>query len=540
LPSPSDALTYEPYFGLIEKPFSLNADPRFLYDSPSHAATRQSLLAGLRRREGLHVLTGQIGTGKTTLCRAVLRDLGRNTYSSLVPDPFASREDLLKMLLIDFGVVPMQEVTTGDLRQASRTELGFVLGEFLNSVAADAFVVVIIDEAQHLSLPLIEETRILFDTFGARGRLQIVFAGQPELHAKLKLPEMRQVDQRVCGYHRLAPMTGDAVWGYIQHRLHAAGARPDRVLFPPKIVDELHRRSGGVPRLINRICDRALQLAFERKTDDVNREILDTALLEVGSATLSPTWDSILFEEPAKPAAPPAPKAVMPPAPVADAVERTRPIDTEEHSEAFKKQVDHWVAKDLAAPPPPERRSVPKMPGRRQSPERIVRTEWPRDVRPEPYIDRLFRRWAKRAAILFAAFLLLNTVIVSVSLAGNLLTPTALPAFPQPPTPAVPGLAPLAVPSVADSAVNSGVSSAVDSGQYFVAVGMFASRERADQLVEALTQAGLAAMQRPVQLRQQHVQQIVLGPLFTRTDADAALRRLQALGGYDDARVIVQ
>ena len=168
-PPHADTLTYEPYFGLNEKPFSLNADPRFVYDSPTYVATSESLLAGIRRREGLLVLTGEIGTGKTTLCRAVLRDLGRKTYSSLVPDPFASREDLLKMLLIDFGVLSIQELTAGPLRQASRTELGYLLAEFLDSLAPDAFVVVIIDEAQNLSLPLIEETRILSDTFGAQG-----------------------------------------------------------------------------------------------------------------------------------------------------------------------------------------------------------------------------------------------------------------------------------------------------------------------------------------------------------------------------------
>ncbi len=221
----ADTLTYEPYFGLNEKPFSLNADPRFVYDSPTHVATSESLFAGIRRREGLIVLTGEIGTGKTTLCRAVLRDLGRNTYSSLVPDPFASREDLLKMLLIDFGVLSIQELTAGPLRQASRTELGYLLSEFLDSLAPDAFVVVIIDEAQNLSLPLIEETRILSDTFGARGRLQIVFVGQPELHAKLKLPEMRQVDQRICGYHRLAPMSRECGRG-LHPASVAGGGRP--------------------------------------------------------------------------------------------------------------------------------------------------------------------------------------------------------------------------------------------------------------------------------------------------------------------------
>ena len=226
----ADSLTYEPFFGLKEKAFSLNSDPRFLYDSPSHAATYENLLGGIRRREGLLVLTGEIGTGKTTLCRAVLRNLGRKTFSSFVPDPFASREDLLKMLLIDFGVMSIEDLTIGPLRQASRTELSYLLSGFLDSLAPlDAFVVVIIDEAQNMSLPLIEETRILSDSFGGKGRLQIVFVGQPELHTKLKLPEMRQVDQRVCGYSRLAPLSHDAVAGYIQHRLQVAGGSRERL-----------------------------------------------------------------------------------------------------------------------------------------------------------------------------------------------------------------------------------------------------------------------------------------------------------------------
>ena len=296
---PADTLTYETFFGLKEKAFSLDSDPRFLYHSPSHAATFENLLGGIRRREGLLVLTGEIGTGKTTLCRAVLRNLGRKTFSSFVPDPFASREDLLKMLLIDFGVLSIQDLTTGPLRQASRTELSYLLSGFLESLTPlDAFVVAVIDEAQNMSLPLIEETRILSDSFGGKGRLQIVFVGQLELHAKLKLPEMRQVDQRVCGYNRLAPLSQDAVAGYIQHRLHVAGGSRERVLFSPDVIDVLHRRSGGVPRLINRICDRALHLAHRRQAACVDREILETALIEIGSTTLTPTWASIVFPEP--------------------------------------------------------------------------------------------------------------------------------------------------------------------------------------------------------------------------------------------------
>lgn len=448
---PAETLTYEPFFGLYEKPFSLNVDPRFVYHSPSYVATRERLLGGIRRREGLQVLTGEIGSGKTTLCRAALHELGRTIYSSLVPDPFASREDLMKMLLIDFGVLSVQQLT--DLRQASRTELGFVLGEFLNSVTADTFVVVIIDEAQNLSPSLIEETRILYDTFGARGRLQMVFAGQPELHRKLKQPEMRQVDQRVCGYHRLAPMNRDAVAGYLQHRLRVAGLPQDRVLFPPHVIDALHLRSGGVPRLINRICDSALHIACERRMPAVDREILDTALIEIGAATLSPTWDSIIFSTPI------ASMAAAPAAPVQNV--RAAPPVVEEEPD-FDKRIDQWVEKDLGPPsrtvkplheafeadaveipalarpaPPPARE---RNPGQKRPPPTVTR-DWPRDVRAETYLRRLSRKlmkWIAIAAIVFAA---LNVAVTGISLVGESLTPPVLPALPKAPARALPAVA---------------------------------------------------------------------------------------------------
>jgi general secretion pathway protein A len=192
------ALTYERYFGLTEKPFSLSSDPRFLYSSPSHASVFDELLAGIERRDGVLVLTGDIGTGKTTLCRAVLQSLPLKTFSAFVPDPFASREDLLKMLLIDFGVMSVQDLANGHLKGATRTELSYLLYDFLDTlVPLEAFVIVIIDEAQNLSLSLIEEIRILSDLHGRTNPLQVLFVGQLELPDKLKLPEMRQVDQRV-------------------------------------------------------------------------------------------------------------------------------------------------------------------------------------------------------------------------------------------------------------------------------------------------------------------------------------------------------
>jgi general secretion pathway protein A len=159
---PSASLTYEPFYGLREKPFSLSADPRFLYKSPAHAPAFDALLMGIRRREGLIVLTGEIGTGKTTLCRSVLQHLDRRTFAAFVPDPFVSREDLLKTLLVDFGVISISDLTRGRFNGASRSELSYPLYEFLDSLMPlQAFAVLVIDETQNLSLPLLEEIRIL-------------------------------------------------------------------------------------------------------------------------------------------------------------------------------------------------------------------------------------------------------------------------------------------------------------------------------------------------------------------------------------------
>jgi type II secretory pathway predicted ATPase ExeA len=548
--SQPDALTYEPYFGLSEKAFSLNADGRFIYESQAYLATGAALLAGIRRREGLLVLTGQIGAGKTTLCRAVLGDLGRNTYSSLVPDPFASREDLLKMLLIDFGVLSIQELTTGALRQASRTELAYLLSEFIESLTRDAFVVVVIDEAQNLALPLIEETRLLSDTLGARGKLQIVFVGQPELHAKLKSPEMRQVDQRVCGYHRLEPMGGDAIAGYIEHRMQVAGSRNSRALFPAEIIDHLHARTGGLPRLINRICDRALLLAYERRAEHVNREILDAALGEVGSATLSPTWDSIVFAAPpaaAPPVAAPAPTPVPASAPVAAPTPAIDPWDTsspDEDQETFKKEIERWVTQDLAPSSRPliaePRRASTTVANNVPPQERRPRTSSfsrTRSPHTETYAQRLWRRWTMRAGIAFAVFLGANLVLIGASLLPGVLPLGELPAGPAAPAPTLPAALELAQAPAADAPI-AAAASAVQSADYFVAVGVFADQNRADRLVDTLTHAGMPAMQRQVARRGQQLQQIVLGPFFSRADALADLRRLQQLGGYADAAVI--
>lgn len=252
------SLTYEPYFGLREKPFSLSSDPRFFFSNSSHGAAFDTLAAGIRRREGVLVLTGEVGTGKTTLCRAVLQSLDQKTFAAFVPDPFLSCEDLLKTLLVDFGVVSVDDIRSGRLRGASRTDLSYPLYDFLASLQPlNAFAVVMIDEAQNLTAELLEEIRILSDLENGQKLLEVFLIGQPELQARLATPSMRQLSQRVSIRCELSPLAREEVTRYVSHRLTIAG-NDGRVQFTDAAFDLVFAASNGIPRVINLVCDRAL------------------------------------------------------------------------------------------------------------------------------------------------------------------------------------------------------------------------------------------------------------------------------------------
>jgi general secretion pathway protein A len=308
----SALLTYEPYYGLREKPFSLSTDPKFFYKSAAHAGTFEDLLLAIRRREGLIVLTGDIGMGKTTLCKGVLERLDRKTFTTFVPDPFVSREDLLKMLLLDFGVMSIEDLKTGRMTGTSHPDLSYPLYEFLRSlVPLQAFAVLIIDEAQNLSPALLEEIRILSDLESPEKLLQVVLIGQLELRAKLKLPEMRQLDQRVSARCTLDPLNRDGVAGYITHRLSVAGGADDRLHFSPNAIDAVFRVSGGIPRVINLICDRALHRGHLQRKSTIDLEAVTQAIDDLGVGTLTAAPASLTTPG----IAPPQPSSV-PPAPV--------------------------------------------------------------------------------------------------------------------------------------------------------------------------------------------------------------------------------
>jgi general secretion pathway protein A len=346
LDDPSGMLLYEPFYGLSEKPFSLSTDPRFLFKSPSHAPVFQQVLSGIRRREGLMVLTGEIGMGKTTLCRSVLGSLDRKTFSAFVPDPFVTREDLLKILLVEFGVVSVEDLVRGRLQGASRAELSYPLYDFLRALEPlDAFAVLLLDEAQNLPSTLLEEIRILSDLEGTRKLLQVVLIGQPELSEALRQPHMRQMRQRVTTHCELLPLSRQGVYGYVAHRLAVAGATADRLQFTGDALDLVFEATGGVPRVINRLCDRTLQRGHEMRTKSIGPDVVRAAVHDLQLVVTTPPafvpsalFDSFaresapVFELPVRETArtPFEPSALdTPPAPFEPTVRETTPAPSE-------------------------------------------------------------------------------------------------------------------------------------------------------------------------------------------------------------------
>jgi len=282
--SASSVKGYEVFFGFREPPFSLAPDTRFLFDGASHAAAREQVAYALERREPLVVVTGEIGTGKTLLCRSVVQQLERRTFLSIVHDPMLDRDDLLKQVLQDFGVISKDRTR---LAPATRHELVHALQEFLLSlVPLRAHAVLVIDEAQHLQPDVLEQLRLLSNVHDDGGTLlQIVLVGQPTLEAVMSRPELRQLKQRVSRHVRLEPLGIAELSQYIDHRLAVArdGARPQgAVTFGSEALSAIWRLSGGTPRVINLLCDRALEAAYEQQAQFVDAPLVEAAATELG------------------------------------------------------------------------------------------------------------------------------------------------------------------------------------------------------------------------------------------------------------------
>ena len=281
---------YEDYYGFVEKPFSLTPDPKYLYRSESHAQAFELLQYGIRRREGFVVVTGDIGTGKTTLCRAVLDQLDRKVFTALVLNPFIAEDDLLRLILQDFGVVSRDEIKRGRLAGVSRQELIETLNDFLLSLLPlRATALLIIDEAQNLPRPVLEHIRMLSNLETDKEKLlQIILVGQLNLKDVLRTPELRQLDQRVSIRYDLKPLNGEETAAYVAHRLTVAGGG-SVVTFTPKALQAVHRITTGIPRLINLVCDRALLAAYSERAQRITPDMVRSGAASLDLAAPRPS-----------------------------------------------------------------------------------------------------------------------------------------------------------------------------------------------------------------------------------------------------------
>ena len=262
---------YERYFGLAESPFKLTSSPRFLFESASYRAALKELDYALSRREQIIVVTGPIGTGKTTLCRMIAERRGPRTVVATISRPPETVDDLFRQVLDAFGLLTED---TKSIVEASHFGLQKVLRQFLDSlVALNAQAILVFDEAQHLRPAVLEEIRLLSNMDADRQLLQVVLVGQPELDDLLARTDLGQLDQRVSRRHRLDPLQATEVRAYVERRLSAAQTEPQNGELPQftnSAMQEIATLSRGVPRVINILCDRALENAWSDKTYTVD------------------------------------------------------------------------------------------------------------------------------------------------------------------------------------------------------------------------------------------------------------------------------
>jgi general secretion pathway protein A len=256
-----DDTMYQEFYGLTAPPFAITPDPRYLFFSRRHREAYEHVLYGIAHRKGFIQLTGEVGAGKTTLCRAVLEALGDHADTALILNPVMRGIQLLRAILHELGL---------DDRGNDRLRLTRRLNQFLLERAhAGRGVVLIIDEAQDLSGELLEEVRLLSNLeTDDRKLLQMVLIGQPELRDKLDRPELRQLRQRIILRYHLGPLDRAECEAYIAHRLAVAGAN-GRPTFTPRAIGSIYRYSRGVPRIVNAVCDTTLLCGFVESKDEL-------------------------------------------------------------------------------------------------------------------------------------------------------------------------------------------------------------------------------------------------------------------------------
>lgn len=283
---------YLEYFGLAEKPFQITPDPRFLYLSRRHRDGFAHLLYGADEAGGFVLLTGEVGTGKTTLCRSALESITDNVRIALILNPKQSPIELVASICDELQVVYPKNVTS---LKALIDRLNLYL---LKAYGQGQRIVVVIDEAQNLTSEVLEQVRLLTNLeVSTQKLLQIILIGQPELQTMLDMPELRQLSQRITARFHLTPLTREETGEYIAHRLKIAGVT--REVFTKQAVSEIYKLSRGIPRLINTLSERALIGGYGANLPMIKKDIVKNAAVEVlgksskGKQKLSIGWPAI-------------------------------------------------------------------------------------------------------------------------------------------------------------------------------------------------------------------------------------------------------
>src|SRR5580765_7835773 len=275
---------YASFFGLNEKPFSITPDPRFLFLSERHAEALAHLVYGINEAGGFIQLTGEVGTGKTTVVRSLLAQAPKHAEIALILNPRMTPAEFLLAICEELGITvePHSESSLKDLVDLLSLHL-------LGAHAGGKRIVLVVDEAQNLAPDVLEQVRLLTNLeTNTQKLLQIILIGQPELRDLLARNELRQLAQRVTGRYHLNPLSRDETTAYVRHRLRVAGATTD--IFSPQALSEVFRLSQGVPRVINVICDRALLGAYSLDRHRVTAALVRHAASEVFGRQFTPHW----------------------------------------------------------------------------------------------------------------------------------------------------------------------------------------------------------------------------------------------------------
>lgn len=264
---------YLDFYSLTEPPFDLTPNPRFLFYTAKHREAFNHLLYGIRERKGFVQLTGEVGAGKTTLCRAFLEQLDGQCCTALILNPVLNADQLMKAIAMEFGL---------DAKDLDRLETVAIINQFLLEQAEQGRdCVLVIDEAQDLTDDLLEQIRLLSNLeTDNRKLLQIVLMGQPELRDRLNNPRLRQLRQRITVRYHLRALNFHELARYIQHRLEVSGSKGTPYFTQPALW-RIHRYTGGVPRLVNAACDKALLCGFVAQSDRINFRMANRAVREL-------------------------------------------------------------------------------------------------------------------------------------------------------------------------------------------------------------------------------------------------------------------